>query len=218
MKRLRNLLNRIPFLAERSRRRKINRWRAAYEQWKRQGGALPLPSYGKQLVLQEYAERFGTRILVETGTYTGHTVMGLLDKFDRIYSIELDPTLYRKAQQLFARYRHVQIVEGASELCLPRILSELNEPCLFWLDAHYSRGATAKGETETPIMRELEAILSHPCSRQHVLLIDDARCFTGENDYPRVATVREILLKAHPDWQLEEKEDILRAHRAAVQD
>ncbi|MBN1125602.1 MAG: hypothetical protein JXA82_11385 [Sedimentisphaerales bacterium] len=213
MKVLRNIVKRIPFLAERSRQRKILRWRSRYEQWKQEGAVLPLPTYGKQLVLQEYALRFGPRILIETGTYTGHTVMGLLDKFDRVYSIELDPTLCKKAQQLFAQYPHVQIIEGASEVCLPHILSEVDQPCLFWLDAHYSKGATAKGETETPIIRELDSILQHSRSREHVLLIDDARCFTGQNDYPTVAAVREAILKEHPDWQFDEKDDILRAHR-----
>jgi hypothetical protein len=68
------------------------------------------------------------------------------------------------------------------------ILSSINEPILFWLDGHYSGGETAKGEANTPILKELEFILRHPI-KNHVILIDDARCFIGENDYP---TLREL--------------------------
>jgi hypothetical protein len=54
---------------------------------------------------------------------------------------------------------------------------------LFWLDGHYSAGITARGDIATPISLELEAILSHPV-KSHVILIDDARDFTGKDSYP----------------------------------
>jgi len=83
---------------------------------------------------------------------------------------------------------------------------------LFWLDAHWSGGSTAKGELETPIMQEIECILAHPLSARHVLLIDDARCFVGQNDYPSLETLRKRILAAHADWLFEVQNDIIRTH------
>jgi hypothetical protein len=90
------------------------------------------------------------------------------------------------------------------------VLQKLREPTLFWLDGHWSGGITAKGEKETPIVAECEAVLSHPV-RGHVILIDDARCFTGENDYPTVAEMR-ALCERHAAVTFEVDADVIRVH------
>lgn len=202
----------IPIFESWSRRRKIGRLKQRYQLWLSLGGKLPLPHYGKQLVVADYGERFNVAFLVETGTYNGHMVMAMLDRFREIYSIELDATLCSNAQKFFSRHRHVHILQGASDQVLPLILSKIDQSCLFWLDAHYSGGKTAKGDLSTPIMKELELILQHPFSAQHVLLIDDARCFNGDDDYPTLATLRDCILGQYPDWVFEVRDDIIRAH------
>ena len=68
-------------------------------------------------------------------------------------------------------------------------MSKLKQPCLFWLDAHYSAGVTAKGAIDTPIEKELKHIFRHEYAHRHVLLIDDARVFKGTNDYPTIQTI-----------------------------
>lgn len=173
-----------------------------------------MPHYGKQLVIAEYAERFGPKVLIETGTYTGHMVLAMVDRFEEIYSIELDAALWAKATQLFVRHKHVHLVQGASEKVLPEVLARIVQPCAFWLDAHYSGGQTAQGKTETPIVQEVQCILRHCCAGEHVLLIDDARCFTGQNNYPALDELREIIHTAQPMWCFEVRDDIIRAHRA----
>ena len=60
-------------------------------------------------------------------------------------------------------------------------VGKLEEPTLFWLDGHYSGGVTARGSKETPILDEVDKILSTKESR-HVLIVDDARCF-GTDPY-----------------------------------
>jgi hypothetical protein len=82
---------------------------------------------------------------------------------------------------------------------------------LFWLDGHYSGGITAKGPLDTPIVKELDSILNHSVTG-HVILIDDARCFVGENDYPTIDELREILHTERPRWVFEVKDDIIRIH------
>jgi hypothetical protein len=52
---------------------------------------------------------------------------------------------------------------------------------LFWLDGHFCGGVSAHGDKGTPILEELNLILSHRV-KEHVILIDDARLFNGTFD------------------------------------
>jgi hypothetical protein len=65
----------------------------------------------------------------------------------------------------------------------------------------------------TPIISELEHILSHPMAQSHVILIDDAREFTGENDYPTVSGLKELVFRIKPEFTLELQDDIIRIHK-----
>jgi hypothetical protein len=67
----------------------------------------------------------------------------------------------------------VSCIHGESGVELPRVLAHVQEPVLFWLDAHPSGGQTADAGFD-PILHELDAIYRHPVKR-HVILIDDAR-------------------------------------------
>ncbi len=186
--------------------------RKEYRAWRRAGGTGPTPHLAKQQVVREYARRFGIRIFVETGTYRGDMVAAMRAHFSRIYSVELDGALCADAQKRFARQRHITILRGDSGVILGRLLPEIAEPCLFWLDGHYSEGVTAKGERNTPIRQELDAISHHAWLAQDIILIDDARCFTGQDEYPRLAEVQ-AWAAAHGLGTCRVQNDIIRIHR-----
>lgn len=131
------------------------------------------------------------------------------ESFDRIVSIELDRELFEKARDRFSGDPLVTIVHGDSGLLLGTVLQEFQEPCLFWLDGHYSAGVTAKGERETPILEELGAICGHAVPG-HVILIDDARLFTGRNDYPTLDGLRRFVLERRPGCSFAVEDDIIR--------
>ena len=151
------------------------------------------PHLLKQRTVLDYAKSSGARIFIETGTYFGLMLQACLGDFDRLVSMEVEPHFYTRAKKVFRREVRVTLLHGDSAKLLPELLRTINDPCLFWLDAHYSGGLTGRGELETPIRRELEAILSH--SQKHTILIDDAHCFDGTNDYPAVAWIEEISLE-----------------------
>lgn len=180
-------------------------------QWERNGKLVPSPHLIKQRTVREYAERFSLNTLIETGTYRGEMVSAMRRSFRQIFSIELDPVLFEQAQERFSSRPHITILQGDSNQILPEILTAINTPCLFWLDAHYSGGTTARGDLETPVIQELELILNHPV-KTHVILIDDARCFVGQNDYPKLDTLEAMLLKSRSGWIFEVKDDIIRIH------
>ena len=178
-------------------------------QWKLAGRPIPAPPIIKYGVIKEYQRRFGLRTLIETGTFAGGTIDAASRSFDRIVSIELSPDWHAKAVARFGSLRHVTLLQGDSATRLPEVLQTLEEPALFWLDAHYSGPLTARGAIDTPIVRELDAIRGHRVSG-HVILIDDMRDFQGRDGYPTVPELLEWIHLVDPGGRVEVKDDILR--------
>lgn len=172
---------------------------------------VPPPSAVKVRVVKEYARRFPVKTFIETGTCQGNMINVALRacSFTAVHSIELDQALYEAAKLKFAPFKNVFIHQGDSGEVLGRILSDIHEPALFWLDAHYSDGVTARGELETPIVQELEHVLNHPV-KSHVILIDDARDFIGQNDYPSIEQLRSLIAGKRPEWDLKVRDGIIR--------
>ena len=135
----------------------------------------------KRRLLRETASGHGLRVLIETGTYMGETAWALRRDFDRIETVELEPTLARLARIRFARTPSVRVHEGDSAVVLPRILERLDQPALFWLDAHPSTDRSAR-DAPIPLRAELAAIAAHPV-RGHVLLVDDLQ-YLGSPGFP----------------------------------
>lgn len=180
--------------------------------WKLQGRPVPAPHAVKQMINRYYAAKFKPRVFVETGTYMGEMIDAVLHDFSKIISIEFDPKLAQRAKNKFSSASHVTILQGDSGELLPGLLAKINEPCLFWLDAHYSGGVTGQADSETPIIREIKTILDHPCA-DHVILIDDAREFTGSKDYPTLEELRRIIRQKRKEWRMEVTADIIRIHK-----
>ncbi|MDP8217189.1 MAG: hypothetical protein P9M03_00485 [Candidatus Theseobacter exili] len=188
------------------------RYRITVRNWNKKGNPIPVPDVIKQKTVKEYAKIFSVETFIETGTYLGDMVDAVRDTFKKIYSIELDKTLYEQAKKKFSKHRNILILHGDSSKVLPVILADISEPCLFWLDAHYSKGITAKGDFNTPIMQELNCILDH-FVEGNIILIDDAREFNGFNDYPTLEELKKCILKKCPDWKFDIQDDIIRIHK-----
>jgi len=141
------------------------------------------PAEIKRGLIKEIQEREKFKTFIETGTYLGDTLEFLKDSFHELISIELSDEYYAKAIERFKTSPRIKIVHGNSGERLPEILKTIKEPCIFWLDGHYSSGNTARGEKDTPIYKEISAILKSNI-KNHIILIDDARLFFGKNDYP----------------------------------
>jgi hypothetical protein len=178
-------------------------------EWERNGKPVPPPHLVKQRTLKSYSEKYGLKTLVETGTFYGEMVEAMKSDFDRIYSIELSSDLFEKAKDRFKRSAHIEIFHGDSGIELERITKKLDEPALFWLDGHYSGGETAKGEESTPIYKELSHILGSPESG-HVIVIDDARLFGSDHDYPSIRELTDYVNRKRADLEVEVQDDSIR--------
>lgn len=179
--------------------------------WHNAGEPAPPPNAVKRRIVASYASLFGAETFIETGTLYGDMDYSMKDRFKSIYSIELNEDLWRRAARRFRHYRHIQILHGDSGEVLPQILEHVSCKCLFWLDGHYSGGITAKGIMETPIMKEIQVILQHPV-KGHVILIDDARCFDGTRDYPKLNELKDFIASRAPDYMFSTVKDVIRIH------
>jgi hypothetical protein len=146
----------------------------------------------KHAIILSYARLHDLRVFVETGTFFGDTVAAAMGHFDRIYSIELSDTLYQKAAQRFADEATVTLLHGDSYFELASLVKTLDQPALFWLDAHVSGVwiETSHGKTAAPADQELRAVLEAP--HRNVVLIDDARLMGTVKGFPSTASLQQI--------------------------
>jgi len=177
-------------------------------EWEKNGRPLPPPHIVKQKTIEEFRKKFQPTILVETGTYLGDMVEAQRTQFKKIYSIELSQKLFRRAKKRFKDHAHITILQGDSGVVLNKLIKEIDQPALFWLDGHYSGGITAKAEKECPVPEELETILKSSLS--HIILVDDGRLFNGTQDYPTIEQIMEIIKSNNRQYLVEIKDDIIR--------
>lgn len=175
---------------------------------KQNGFQMPLPAFVKRSILKRHLLDFDLHALVETGTQYGDTPWLFRNDLSEIWSIELSSMLVNLARHRFRRYPNIHIVQGDSSDRLPEVIKELRTPVLFWLDGHYSAGITARGILDCPIYKELTCIFTQ-CTQRYVILIDDARSFGTEKDYPTLATVRDFVLKNSNNKNVSVSNDII---------
>lgn len=179
------------------------------KEWQELDCPNPPPHIVKQLVIKEYQAKSQYNILIETGTYLGQMIEAQKSSFKQVFSIELSQELFEKAQKRFKNDSNVTIVQGDSGKVMGAVLNQISEPAIFWLDGHYSSGITAKGDKDCPIFEELNAIFKATKLNQ-IFLIDDARFFNGEGDYPTIEELTKFIQNYDSNYNVEVKNDILR--------
>jgi hypothetical protein len=190
-------------------------WRALRDRqvvysWQRAGCPVPPPHAYKQQVVKQFAARFGAATLVETGTFQGDMVVAVCKYFSQVHTIELGSDLAARASARFRSDPRIHVYNGDSREILKRILPRIEAPVLFWLDAHYSAGITARAEIDSPISEELEFIFAS--QERPTILIDDARAFDGVNGYLTAAGLRETVESRRPGSIVELEHDIFRIY------
>lgn len=168
----------------------------------------------KRQYLAAVARQRNLQTFVETGTYLGKTTELLAGCCPRVFTIELDDLLHEAAAKKFADRAGVTVLHGDSADKLPVVLDQLNGPALFWLDGHYSGTGTGFGKQTSPIEAELRAIFAHPV-KDHVIVVDDARLFSGRDGYPSLARVTHMVLHDSP-YKIALTNDLIRIQREDI--
>jgi predicted O-methyltransferase YrrM len=120
---------------------------------------------------------------VETGTHMGHTAFEMAQYMKRVDTIEIKKDLYDGCKAVRDQHNiaNVNLHLGDSTTVLSKILDTLDKECIFFLDGHYSHGATGKGDKDVPLLEELQQI-NNKHNYDSIIIIDDARLFGTKMD------------------------------------
>ena len=123
--------------------------------------------------------------------------------------------IFKRAKKRLKEEKKLQLILGNSGKELGNLIPQITQPCLFWLDGHFSGGMTAKGATKTPVCEELNHILAirHV---PYVVLIDDAREFGNTSDYPTLDEIATLVQRAEMPHRMTVKDDIIRIAPTSV--
>lgn len=201
---LRNVV--IPYGFRKSLKRFIRA--SEIKAWTARGRPAPPPHAVKVDAVLAYRERYDLTVLVETGTYMGDMIEAVIDHFEWIYSIELDTGLFDSAKRRFSGSPRVKLIHGDSGSQINTLLTEVEVPILFWLDAHHSGEGTARGSKDSPILEEVRSILDIRAGRD-VILIDDARRFCGSGGFPELSEFA-AFIRSRPGVEMSVADDMIR--------
>ena len=119
---------------------------------------------------------------IETGTYMGDTARWAANDFRKVITIEFSKEIYDQVAKEGANDEKIDYIYGDSRSALKTILPKMEESAIFWLDSHWSGGATYGKEDECPLIDEIGII--NDTGKEHFLLIDDARLFMSPPPEP----------------------------------
>lgn len=161
-------------------------------------------------------EAMNIQTFIETGTYKGHTAFWASGQFDKVITFELDESRYNRLQPEHANALNCRFMLGDSGTLLADILVPIDEPIMFWLDAHGLNNPLEETgvDTECPLMNELRIITEWMDNNKQecVILIDDARLFVKEppkpwhpERWPSIVEIENYL----KDWHIAIKDDVI---------
>lgn len=144
---------------------------------------------------KEIFSKYINPVFVETGSCDGDGIQMALDVgFKTIYSIELAPEHYNHCIERFKHNPNVNLIFGDSRVVLSDLLSQINEPITFWLDAHYYEASVC------PLWQELHAIGKH-FIKTHTLMIDDIRDLVNYGLGLSVEVLKRKILLIDPGYE-----------------
>ena len=177
------------------------------KKWEADGKPIPPPELIKRIKVKKYQKKYKTKIFIETGTFLGGMIFAQRKNFNEIHTIELMEKYYKDAVENFKNDAHIHCYLGDSSEVLWKIMPKIKKRALFWLDGHYSIDIFARGNKDCPVLEELEAIFNN--AHNHIILIDDARDFTGKGDYPTVKEVKDYILSKNSNYSVCIEDDII---------
>lgn len=140
----------------------------------------------KTFDLQQYINKYNTKVFVETGTGQGHslTFAGQF-QFNQLFSTEIIKSQVDKLRIAFCRDIRTAILHGNSYEILEWLLPKISDNIFFWLDAHYpgadlglkSFDAEQNIDIRLPLEKELDVIYRLRKNHKDIILCDDLRIY-----------------------------------------
>lgn len=152
-------------------------------------------------IVDGFLRYFPIKYFIETGTYLGATASWAAGRFEKVFTIEKKEELWAISKNKFKAINNIDFLLGDSREQLNELVSKINSPALFWLDAHWSGGNTYGEGNECALLRELEVV--NTIDQDCFILIDDARLFMfppphpySPTQWPTIGEVLSLLNKA----------------------
>jgi len=115
------------------------------------------------------------KVFIETGTFMGFSIFNVEPYFDKLYTIEIAPHYYHSTKSKYNGNK-IDFILGDSSKELIKLVSNINDKVIFWLDGHYSSMNTGKGDKDVPLLEELTTI-NNLFKHEAIIIIDDYRLF-----------------------------------------
>ena len=150
-------------------------------------------------IFQKYLNNY----FIETGSFKGEGIQIALEAgFAYVKSVEIDEQRWRDCLLKFHNNSRVQLYYGSTEDKLWDMIKNIDVPCTFWLDAHWSGPGEPMSSQKCPLETELDIIKQHPI-KNHTIMIDDMRCCnTDYFDYKTKEILENKLLSINPSYKL----------------
>ena len=110
-------------------------------------------------------KKFKIKNIIETGTYRRDTTRAFSGMADKVYTIESNRSFYFGSKKILKNYSNVRTFFGSSPEVLKKILPNIKENTLFFLDAHWGH--------YWPILDELKEISKIDSLKNSVIVIHD---------------------------------------------
>ncbi len=167
--------------------------------------------HGKRDLLCRLIRDHNVRSFVETGTYEARMTLAMAEVVPDVRTIELSESLHKENIERLGREKltgKVTLICGHSAKQLPYALEGAERP-LVWLDAHWSAGKTTRDDSgsDTPIVEELRALKEW--GGEAVVAVDDIRCFDGNNGYPTLGVLSDLIVQLWPDAKPVQEDDVV---------
>ena len=181
-----------------------------YPFWKikRKTNVLPDNHLYKKRRIRNMQKKHNFQVFIETGTFYGQMVKSVIPYFDKVISIEIFEPLFLLNKKAFKSNKNVSLYLGDSSIVLNSILNNDMKSVLYWLDGHYSGEGTGLGNIVSPILNEIEIIMSKNIEK-YCIIIDDLRLFTNEDGYPSEESVINIVKQKNPNITIFKDNDAL---------
>jgi len=122
-------------------------------------------------------DKYGLRVLIETGTWHGDTAAWAVGEFDWVITIEVIEEYYRDSATRLAEYSNVTCEYGDSREVLPKLKGL--KSALWWLDAHWTGHEDYKKEYGQCAALDEIAIINSVPNQPQVIMVDDYALFPG---------------------------------------
>lgn len=145
----------------------------------------------KFLQIDTLRKRTGARQFIEAGTYLGLMAERCGRVCEKVYTIELDPILVRKAAARLAKCSNIELVEGDAAQRLVEILHrfEVQDVVIFWDDhacSAYSQSGVKPegGEGNTDAVITALSRITGYSHKAKGIVVDDFRLFGEQQGFP----------------------------------